>query len=143
MYVNSPLPLICSGMCNNLASAMLLQVLGASWYLLSIERYATCWKSECRKEFSPAKCYLFYLDCGTLNDHDRQLWENGTVVFNNCDPTNSNGFQYGIFGSALANNVVSSDFLEKYFYCLWWGLQNLRYASLMLHNLCFLSNSIC
>ncbi|XP_031276396.1 probable cyclic nucleotide-gated ion channel 14 [Pistacia vera] len=115
-----------AGAAYNLVLYMLAShVLGASWYLLSIERYATCWKSECRKEFSPAKCFLYYLDCGTLSNDDRQLWENSTVVFNNCDPTNSKVFQYGIFGNALTNNVVSLEFLEKYFYCLWWGLQNL------------------
>ncbi|KAL1830531.1 hypothetical protein ACET3Z_000182 [Daucus carota] len=33
---------------------------------------------------------------------------------------------FSIFpSSVVANNVVSSQFLEKFFYCLWWGLQNL------------------
>ncbi|XWS70553.1 hypothetical protein CRYUN_Cryun03dG0057300 [Craigia yunnanensis] len=101
------------------------QVLGASLYLLSIERYATCWKSECRKETSPIRCNPHYLDCGTLNDGGHQKWENSTVMFSKCDPYNDISFDYGIFEIALTKQVLSSDFLQKYFYCLWWGLQNL------------------
>ncbi|XP_043709390.1 probable cyclic nucleotide-gated ion channel 14 [Telopea speciosissima] len=99
-------------------------VLGASWYLLSIERYTTCWKNECRNEVGPLKCSLSYLDCEFSQNNDRMIWANSTVVFNNCDANNNNiTFNYGMFANALTNNVVSSTFLEKYFYCLWWGLQ--------------------
>ncbi|KAK8650010.1 hypothetical protein V6N13_139661 [Hibiscus sabdariffa] len=76
------------------------------------------------KETSPLQCNLHYLDCGTLLDGGRQKWENTTVVFTNCQPSD-NGFDYGIFEIALTKQVLSSDFLQKYFYCLWWGLQNL------------------
>ncbi|XP_077238246.1 cyclic nucleotide-gated ion channel 17-like [Tasmannia lanceolata] len=102
-------------------------VLGASWYLLSIGRQTTCWKKECRNETPLSiKCSLDYLNCDSLEDKNRQIWANSTLVFNNCDPSNSSiSFNYGIFANALTNNVVSSRFLEKYFYCLWWGLQNL------------------
>ncbi|GKV03054.1 hypothetical protein SLEP1_g15421 [Rubroshorea leprosula] len=116
-----------AGAAYNLLLYMLAShVIGASWYLLSIERYATCWKSECRKEVNPFKCKLSYLDCGSLDEHDRKNWQNSTVVFSNCDPTNSNStFNYGLFGNAMSKNVVSSKFLAKYFYCLWFGLQQL------------------
>ncbi|XP_062018688.1 probable cyclic nucleotide-gated ion channel 14 [Rosa rugosa] len=115
-----------AGAAYNLILYMLAShVLGASWYLLSIERYATCWKSQCRKEVDPIKCFLSYLDCGSLNNDGRLQWINSTHVFSNCNPENSIGFNYGIFENALTNNVVSSSFLEKYLYCLWWGLQNL------------------
>ncbi|KAL6296455.1 hypothetical protein ACE6H2_004597 [Prunus campanulata] len=115
-----------AGAAYNLILYMLAShVLGASWYLLSIERYATCWKSECRKEFSPMKCFLGYLDCGNLNNDDRRRWMNSTQVFSNCNPENTIDFNYGIFENAVTKNVVSTEFLQKYFYCLWWGLQNL------------------
>ncbi|XP_042486751.1 cyclic nucleotide-gated ion channel 17-like isoform X2 [Macadamia integrifolia] len=97
-------------------------VLGASWYLLSIERYTTCWKTECRNEVGPLNCSLSYLGCDFSQNNNRQIWATNTVLFNNCD-ANNNYFNYGMFGLALTNNVVSSTFLEKYFYCLWWGLQ--------------------
>lgn len=95
--------------------------------MLSVERYATCWKSICRKELSPVRCFAKYLNCDTLDDGDRQKWINGTSVFSSCTPGDSTIFNYGIFENAVTNNVVSSEFIEKYFYCLWWGLQNLRY----------------
>ncbi|KAI7995359.1 putative cyclic nucleotide-gated ion channel 16 [Camellia lanceoleosa] len=74
------------------ATLPLPQVLGASWYVLSIERQDSCWRQECRKEqnytHSPSWSLLF-LDY------------------------------------AFTENVAASNFLEKYFYCLWWGMKNL------------------
>ncbi|XP_016464534.1 putative cyclic nucleotide-gated ion channel 14 isoform X1 [Nicotiana tabacum] len=115
-----------AGAAYNLLLYMLAShVLGASWYLLSIERYATCWKIACREELSPIQCSSHFLDCGTINHADRVTWVNSTQVFGNCNPSNSTIFDFGIFANAVTNNVVSTDFLEKYLYCLWWGLQNL------------------
>ncbi|XP_010278053.1 PREDICTED: probable cyclic nucleotide-gated ion channel 14 isoform X2 [Nelumbo nucifera] len=107
------------------ATLPLPQVLGASWYLLSIERHTACWKSECKKETAPMFCSLNYLDCSSLDNDKRKVWANSTNVFSNCNPSQDISFKYGIFEKAVTNSVVSSKFLEKYFYCLWWGLQNL------------------
>jgi cyclic nucleotide gated channel len=43
---------------------------------------------------------------------------------------NETVFNFGIFLDALQSGVVSSsmDFRQKFFYCFWWGLQNLRYV---------------
>ncbi|CAI9284797.1 unnamed protein product [Lactuca saligna] len=115
-----------AGAAYNLVLYMLAShVLGASWYLLSFERHATCWKSTCRNDDVSMKCFLPYLDCGSSNDDERVKWANGTNLFGICDPDNPQGFNYGIFGDAVSKGVVSSNFVEKYFYCLWWGLQNL------------------
>ncbi|XP_042495821.1 probable cyclic nucleotide-gated ion channel 14 [Macadamia integrifolia] len=101
-------------------------VLGASWYLLSIERYTMCWKSECKNEVSPLECSLSFLDCKSLQNPIRTVWANTTVVFDNCDVNNPNlTFNYGMFAYLLTNNVLSISLLEKYFFCVWWGLQNL------------------
>ncbi|KAL3532913.1 hypothetical protein ACH5RR_006434 [Cinchona calisaya] len=115
-----------AGAAYNLLLYMLAShVLGAAWYVLSIDRYTSCWKSECRKEKGPVKCVLRYLDCDTPNSSDWQAWTLGTNVFGSCDPNGNTTFKYGIFENAVGKNVVSTGFVQKYFYCLWWGLQNL------------------
>lgn len=97
--------------------------------MLSVERQTACWKSECKKENGTQGtplCDLNFLDCESSSRSDQQIWANNTAVFTNCNASNSNiSFNYGIFGSALTSDAVSSGFIEKYFYCLWWGLQNL------------------
>ncbi|PWA65614.1 protein ROOT HAIR DEFECTIVE 3 [Artemisia annua] len=45
------------------------QVLGAAWYLLSIDRHLFCWKSICRAE---NLCKATYPDCSTINVIDRK-----------------------------------------------------------------------
>ncbi|QHO56838.1 cyclic nucleotide-gated ion channel 17 isoform X2 [Arachis hypogaea] len=107
-----------------IATLPLPQVLGASWYLLSVDRYTTCWKSICKKEPNPEKCFS-YLDCSLTNNMQHRIWANTTNVFNRCDPNNDIDFKFGIFESAVKKQVVSSNFIPKYFYCLWWGLQQL------------------
>jgi len=43
-------------------------------------------------------------------------------------------FDFGIFLDALQSGVVESrDFPSKLFYCFWWGLKNLRCASLIIY----------
>lgn len=107
-----------------------MQVLGASWYLLSIERQATCWKSACNEERSflnATQCHPRYLDCDYSDQDRRQLWAATTQVFSRCNASDDGiTFQFGIFQDALTTGAVSEAFLKKYLYCLWWGLQNLR-----------------
>ncbi|XVF47748.1 hypothetical protein PTKIN_Ptkin03bG0135800 [Pterospermum kingtungense] len=113
-----------AGAAYNLLLYMLAShVVGAAWYLLSVDRYTSCWKKLCKEDSAPL-CSL-YLDCDTADQNDRKTWANVTDVFKNCDPRNDIDFKYGIFESAVKKNVVSKGFLEKYFYCLWWGLQQL------------------
>ncbi|KAI8543626.1 hypothetical protein RHMOL_Rhmol08G0233000 [Rhododendron molle] len=105
-----------------------MQILGASWYLLSIERQYSCWRLECRKEqnftHSPS-CNPLFLDCWNVNMPERQFWLNNTKVLTECDARDSHAFKYGMFADAFTEDVASSNFIEKYFYCLWWGLKNL------------------
>lgn len=107
-----------------------VQVLGASWYLLSIGRQYSCWREQCEKENSGiGTCMLKYLDCRTLSDPDRQHWLNATNVIANCNSrSDSIKFKYGMFEEAVSKHVGTVSFVKKYFYCLWWGLKNLRYS---------------
>lgn len=115
-----------AGAAYNLLLYMLAShVLGAAWYVLSVDRYTSCWKSICKREKSPTECLLHYLDCETSDFPERRAWSNVTNVFNSCNPSRDITFQFGIFANAVTKGAVSSNFIQKYFYCLWWGLQNL------------------
>ncbi|KAL2340879.1 hypothetical protein Fmac_008819 [Flemingia macrophylla] len=112
-----------------LATLPLPQVLGASWYVSSIQRQYECWRINCKKEMNKThspSCNLSFLDCSTLLQHERQAWFRRTRLLANCDALNNkNHFQFGMFADALTDHVSASHFFQKYFYCLWWGLKNL------------------
>lgn len=100
-----------------------MQFLGASWYVLSIERQEACWRHACLLE--DPHCQDKFFDCETFGDNKRQIWFNSSNVSTQCVPT-SGFYQFGIYGEALTSNVTSALFFNKYFYCLWFGLKNLR-----------------
>lgn len=68
-----------------------------------------------------------YLDCDFTSDVD-PTWASNTSVFANCNASDDSiSFNFGIYKYALTTGAVSTSFFRKYFYSLWWGLQNLRY----------------
>ncbi|KAL7093300.1 hypothetical protein ACP275_11G032700 [Erythranthe tilingii] len=102
-------------------------IVGAFWYLLSVERNDTCWQRACKRS---GKCVTGFLYCGNQNMDDYDIWSNisDSILSTACpvDDQNNPPFDFGIFRQALAAEIVSSrKFLSKYCYCLWWGLQNL------------------
>lgn len=105
---------------------MPFQVLGAVWYLFAIERQDTCWRAACSKEDSKCKIDSLYCSEGSKGDKD--------FLAKSCpipitDPVNTTDFDFGIFLPALQSEIVQSeDFPQKFFYCFWWGLQNLRFV---------------
>ncbi|KAM0944507.1 putative cyclic nucleotide-binding domain, Ion transport domain, rmlC-like jelly roll [Dioscorea sansibarensis] len=91
-------------------------VLGAFWYLFSIERLYSCWQRECLTN----KCHTSSLYCYG-KDHGVN-----TFILKNCSiDAKKNLFDFGIFFPALTNVVQLRDFFPKLFYCFWWGLRNL------------------
>ncbi|CAL5370055.1 unnamed protein product [Camellia sinensis] len=117
-----------AGAAYNLLLYMLAShVLGASWYLLSIGRQHSCWRLECKNEKNAvASCVLNYLDCNSLDQPERNRWLNATRAIARCDAKKDDtDFKFGMFSDAFTNEVASSPFIEKYLYCLWWGLRNL------------------
>lgn len=123
----------------NLFFQLSVQVLGAIWYLMSIERHFSCWKDECaKKQKGSPDCYKDYLDCSSLSKPGRQEWSETTEVFKNCDATGDITFEFGMFGDANTERVTSASFFDRYFYCLWWGLKSLRYSLRGLALNCFL-----
>ncbi|CAL5204036.1 unnamed protein product [Lathyrus oleraceus] len=96
-------------------------VLGAFWYLFSIERETTCWQNACRKN---STCIRAQMYC----DGHHGLGTISTFLNTSCPIQNPNTtlFNFGIFLDALQSGVVgSTDFPQKFFYCFWWGLKNL------------------
>ncbi|XP_020208489.1 cyclic nucleotide-gated ion channel 18 [Cajanus cajan] len=104
-------------------------VTGATWYLSSIGRQFNCWKTQCQQEnrSHTLSCFSSYLDCNSVDLPDRQYWLNITRVISRCDAKTKINVKYkfGMFAEAFLNDVVSSSFKERYFYCFWWGLRNL------------------
>ncbi|CAA2989091.1 probable cyclic nucleotide-gated ion channel 16 [Olea europaea subsp. europaea] len=117
-----------SGAAYNLLLYMLAShVLGAAWYLMSVERHFSCWKQQCRKEqHGRTPCSIQYFDCLHFPDARTVAWLNSTKVYRNCNARiKSTDFDFGMFADAFKDQVTSADFVDKYFYCLWWGLKNL------------------
>ncbi|XP_028791080.1 cyclic nucleotide-gated ion channel 1-like [Neltuma alba] len=96
-------------------------VVGAFWYLFSVESELRCWHRE--------------LKIANLSTHMRCRYRNPDVIArlnNSCpfkDPDkiyNPRVFNFGIFTDALQSRVVESttDFPQKIFFCFWWGLRN-------------------
>ncbi|KAJ0616850.1 putative IQ motif, EF-hand binding, cyclic nucleotide-binding domain, Ion transport [Helianthus annuus] len=95
---------------------------GAAWYLLSIERQESCWRSICRVE--NLECVDDFFDCQRVNESARSEWFRTSNVTTHC--VSSSGFYpFGIYGESLESEVTSASFFNKYFYCLWFGLKNL------------------
>ncbi|CAI9111067.1 OLC1v1011202C1 [Oldenlandia corymbosa var. corymbosa] len=118
-----------AGAAYNLLLYMLAShVLGASWYLASIGRQHSCWKEQCKKEFTAfPPCSYTFLDCDSVAGNlERNYWLNATKLITRCDAKNDDSdFKFGMFADAFTSEVASSSFKEKYLYCLWWGLRNL------------------
>ncbi|XP_068653356.1 protein CNGC15b-like isoform X2 [Aristolochia californica] len=111
-----------AGAAYNLMLYMLAShVLGACWYLLSVERQEACWKEACRLEIP--SCHYRFFDCRVKSDL-RESWFKSSNITRLCDPSSS-FFKFGIYEDAINFNITSSHFFSKYFYCLWWGLRNL------------------
>ncbi|KAF9688870.1 hypothetical protein SADUNF_Sadunf01G0032900 [Salix dunnii] len=102
-------------------------IAGAFWYLLAIERKGTCWREACRLS---GKCNVDFLYCGNKLLPGYHDWRriSDKVLGNTCnvDKDDNSRFDYGIYFQAMSSDIVSSrKFVSKFFYCLWWGLQNL------------------
>ncbi|XP_043707470.1 protein CNGC15b-like [Telopea speciosissima] len=112
-----------AGAAYNLMLYMLAShVLGACWYLLSIERQEACWRKVCSLQ-NPSCKYSFF-DCDVKDNPYRVNWFESSNITNLCNPNNG-FFEFGIYADAVTSGVTSSSFFSKYFYCLWWGLRNL------------------
>ncbi|CAI0473796.1 unnamed protein product [Linum tenue] len=101
-------------------------IAGAFWYLLAVERKDTCWRKAC---IESGKCNIDYLYCGNKVLPGFHKWRriSDKMLGKLCSVVNDNSeFNYGIYTQAMSSDIVGSRvFVSKFFYCLWWGLQNL------------------
>ncbi|KAI3704841.1 hypothetical protein L1987_75070 [Smallanthus sonchifolius] len=101
-------------------------VFGAFWYLFSIERETTCWRHACGNlskslATTVSQCVHSSFYCDDPLRNVTHLNSSCPVVEMDNPP-----YDFGIFLPALQSGVVNStNFPEKFFYCFWWGLQNL------------------
>ena len=109
-----------------------MQIAGAFWYLLAVERNDTCWRKAC---IGSGKCNIDFLYCGNKHMRGFADWRRVSekVLGSKCaikEDNDSSPFNYGIYTQAIESRTVSSNvFFSKFCYCLWWGLQNLRSSS--------------
>nr|XP_043618910.1 probable cyclic nucleotide-gated ion channel 5 [Erigeron canadensis] len=100
-------------------------IVGALWYLMSVERNNTCWKKACKT----SKHDTDFLYCGNeyMTGYNSWISNSTAILKEGCSPEGDNPpFDFGIFNQALSSGIVfSTKFVQKYCYCLWWGLQNL------------------
>lgn len=101
------------------------QVLGAFWYLFSVDRQDTCWREACDKH---DQCELNGLYCDAKRTGDYSFLNSSCPLLEQNNLKN-NDFDFGIFLDALRTQVVEKgNFWQKLFYCFWWGLRNLRFV---------------
>ncbi|XP_024959609.1 cyclic nucleotide-gated ion channel 1 [Cynara cardunculus var. scolymus] len=102
-------------------------VFGAFWYLFSIERETTCWRQACG---NISATIVDGTTPGCVHSSFYCQDESHPVGYLNSrcpiQESNNTPYDFGIFLPALQSGVVNStDFPQKFFYCFWWGLQNL------------------
>ncbi|KAB5531645.1 hypothetical protein DKX38_018315 [Salix brachista] len=113
-------------------------VIGAFWYLFSIERQTNCWRQACGTQDT---CRREFLVCDGAGGAG-----NLSYLDNYCPITTPNEtvFNFGIFLDALQSGVVlsSTGFSDKFSYCFWWGLRNLRYVDALYNWECSLGQNL-
>ncbi|CAK9319150.1 unnamed protein product [Citrullus colocynthis] len=92
-------------------------VVGAIWYLLSIERQAKCWLQACKGE-----CIGNFLFCG---DREKQISQSINKFCSPKESENGKSFEFGMYLEALKFNLTeTTSFRRKFCYSFWWALRN-------------------
>lgn len=108
-----------------------VQAAGACWYLLGIQRAATCLREQCRE--TPG-CGLKLLSCnepiyyGTAHkmiDKARWAWADNKQARSTCLDS-PDKYDYGAYRWTV-QLVTNDSRLEKILFPIFWGLMTLRY----------------
>ncbi|XP_057439656.1 cyclic nucleotide-gated ion channel 1-like [Lotus japonicus] len=99
-------------------------LVGAFWYLLSVESEVRCWRREMK---NATLFHESYLGCKPRDPAIFQLLNRTCSLIDPDQINEENIFNFGIYFGALQSRVIDSttDFPPKFFYCFWWGLRNL------------------
>lgn len=116
---------------NNFLINDFLQVAGGCWYVLAIQRVASCLRQQCHRQAncnlylscSEEVCYQFLVPSGAIGN---TCGGNSTTTVRKSLCLDVNGpFHYGIYQWALP--VISSNSVAvKILYPIFWGLMTLR-----------------
>ncbi|PHT74703.1 Cyclic nucleotide-gated ion channel 1 [Capsicum annuum] len=97
-------------------------VVGALWYLITVQRQNDCWTKICK---GIKKCVLDDLCCGHQGKLNAQLLKSSCPLLK-PEAIHEKDFDFGIFLDALQSRVTEKrNFWSKLSYCFWWGLRNL------------------
>ncbi|KAK7389818.1 hypothetical protein VNO78_25112 [Psophocarpus tetragonolobus] len=102
-------------------------VVGAFWYLFSVESRVRCWRRWLKLNNNTKNFHESYLSCAARGDsHFQSLLSSSCPLTDPQDITDLETFNFGIFIEALKARVVESNtgFRQKFFYCFWWGLRS-------------------
>ncbi|KAI4355227.1 hypothetical protein L6164_004020 [Bauhinia variegata] len=104
-------------------------VVGSSYYLFSVESELRCWQQELKnyKLYNVVHSYDVSFSCGQYKQTIVSLLNTSCFFIGANEMKDSTAFDFGIFNEALSAHVVESStyFLQKFFYCFWWGLRNI------------------
>ncbi|KAB2623869.1 cyclic nucleotide-gated ion channel 1-like [Pyrus ussuriensis x Pyrus communis] len=111
-------------------------VLGAVWYLFSIQRAVSCWYKACVKCIGNCEGILYCNNVNTARPLNQicSAIENSTAnvaeyLKDSCPLDTPDGasppFNFGIFLDSLKNENPDQEFGQKFVYSFWWGLRNL------------------
>nr|KYP39016.1 hypothetical protein KK1_039689 [Cajanus cajan] len=100
-------------------------VVGSCWYLFGLQRVNQCLRNACHSS-NITGCMKF-IDCGRgLGNNQPSLsyqWMNNSDAVA-CLDSSSDGFSYGIYGSAVPL-TIETNLVNKYVYSLFWGFQQI------------------
>ncbi|TYK20846.1 cyclic nucleotide-gated ion channel 1-like [Cucumis melo var. makuwa] len=93
-------------------------VLGALWYLFSVEQQARCWHEACKK----INCTSNFLYCG---DPNGQAYLFIDAYCSHKESEGDNAFDFGMYAEAFKFHLTETmSFRRKFIHSFWWALRN-------------------
>lgn len=109
----------------------MLQLFGALWYRLAVQRQVDCWKTHCdillTDPCESKRSRDFYCENLSSENHNLSKWDELCPV----KEAKPEVFDFGIYLYAFQSNVTgSTNIVRRMSQSFWWALRNLRFAQL-------------